>query len=99
MRQVVGGALRWIVREERVANAERGHPLEKGQGAREQRAAFVDRAIHVESDVRDVAQVFAEGGRGGGSVVGRDHYEETAWARGRGVSHFAPGPNSASSVE
>lgn len=53
MLQIIFGAFGWIIREERVADAEFRNEFEKRVGGGEQRAAVVDSAIEVESDVAD----------------------------------------------
>ena len=58
MSQVVFGALGGVVRQERVADAQLGQKGKKWPGGFEQRAAAVDRAVHVQGDVAEVSQLF-----------------------------------------
>ena len=55
--EVVAGALRGVVGQEGVADAEPVHALEKGLGPGEERAARIDGAIHVERQVANVRKL------------------------------------------
>ena len=54
--EVVGDALRGVVREEGVSDSHLAEPLQEGLRVGEERHAHVDRAVHVEGHVADASQ-------------------------------------------
>ena len=56
VREIIGGAFRGIVGEKRIADAEAPQLGQKWLRTREQSAALVDGAVHVERDMGDASQ-------------------------------------------
>ena len=54
-----------VVGEKRIADPEFAQPREKRQRAGKQRAALVNGAVHIERDVRDLAEALESAGGSG----------------------------------